>query len=457
MMFGKILVIDDDESILKSLNKILKLKNYQVDTIQNPAEIKSSSNLFIYNCILLDVKMPGIDGMDLLNIIIKNFPTVPVIMISGQSNINIAVEAIKRGAFDFIEKPIDPEKLLVTIQNAIQKQNLQTAKENIFHELSENYQMVGESRAMMNIFNQIDKVADTNAKVLIRGESGTGKELVAWAIHHNSARTGGKYIRLNCAAVPSELLESELFGHRKGSFTGAVSDRIGKFIAADGGTLFLDEIGDMDIQLQSKLLRAIEENEVEVIGDTEPRKVDVRIVAASNKDLERLVKEGKFREDLYHRLNVVVIHIPPLRERIEDILPLAYHFLTKFNNAYNKQILNISRQAEAVLINHIWPGNVRELRNTIEKTVIFTETNEIRISDVQKALNMENLSIRVNSDLAENEVQSLKEANIEFEKKYVLQILNLVDWKISKAAELLNIDRTNLFRKMKKLGITKYK
>ncbi|MBN2709504.1 MAG: sigma-54-dependent Fis family transcriptional regulator [Calditrichaceae bacterium] len=456
-MFGKILVIDDDESVLKSLNKILKLKSYQVDTVQNPAEIKSNPNLFIYNCILLDVKMPGINGMDLLNIIIKNFPTVPVIMISGQSNINIAVEAIKNGAFDFIEKPIDPEKLLVTIQNAIQKQNLQTAKENIFHELSENYQMVGESRAIMNIFNQIDKVADTNAKVLIRGESGTGKELVAWAIHHNSARTGGKYIRLNCAAVPSELLESELFGHRKGSFTGAVSDRIGKFVAADGGTLFLDEIGDMDIQLQSKLLRAIEENEVEVIGDTEPRKVDVRIVAASNKNLEQLVKEGKFRADLYHRLNVVVIQIPPLRERIEDILPLAYHFLTKFNNSYNKQILNISRQAEALLINHTWPGNVRELRNTIEKTVIFSETNEIKINDVQKALNIENFSNRFNSDLSENEMPSLKTANIEFEKKYILQILNLVNWKISEAAELLHIDRTNLFRKMKKLGITKHK
>jgi DNA-binding NtrC family response regulator len=271
--------------------------------------------------------MPGINGLELLNVIIKRYPAIPVLMVSGQSNIKIATEAIKNGAYDFIEKPIDPERLFISVQNAIYKQNLQEAKNNILGELQEKYRIIGKSPAIVEIFNQIEKVANTPVKVVIQGESGTGKELVAWAIHYNSSRSGNPYIKLNCAALPSELLESELFGHKKGSFTGAIADRKGKFIAADGGSLFLDEIGDMNIQLQAKLLRALEEKEIEIIGDNVPKKVDVRVIAATNQNLEKLVKNGTFREDLYHRLNVVKIVIPPLRERVENILPLAYHFL----------------------------------------------------------------------------------------------------------------------------------
>lgn len=453
-MQHKILVIDDDENLLKSLSKILRLKNYLVDTIANSAQAEDLLERNHYNCILLDVKMPGINGLELLNIIIKRYPAIPVLMVSGQSNIKIATESIKNGAYDFIEKPIDPERLFISVQNAIYKQNLQEAKNNILGELQEKYRIIGKSPAIVEIFNQIEKVSNTPAKVVIQGESGTGKELVAWAIHYNSNRSGNPYIKLNCAALPSELLESELFGHKKGSFTGAIADRKGKFIAADGGSLFLDEIGDMNIQLQAKLLRALEEKEIEIIGDNVPKKVDVRVIAATNQNLEKLVENGTFRKDLYHRLNVVKIVIPPLRERVEDILPLAYHFLNQLNSSYNKQVLSINRQAEALLLNHSWPGNVRELRNVLEKTVVFIDKKEICIEDIQKALGAD-LSYHAQLPVLNNDILPLKEAGNDFEKKYILIALNKFDWKISQTAKALKIDRSNLFKKMRKYGIRK--
>jgi len=340
-MNGRILVVDDDENLLKSIKKILKLERYSVDTLINPLKIDECLQSNDYHCLLVDIRMPVMSGLEVLKNVLQRFPTLPVIMISGQSNIETAVRAIKEGAYDFIEKPIDPDRLFVAVKNAIQRHLLQEMSDSMFRELRDRFSIIGESASLKSIIQQIKEVSDTGAKVLIVGESGTGKELVAHALHFDSMRRGRPYVKLNCAAIPSELLESELFGHRKGSFTGAVSDHTGKFVEADGGTLFLDEIGNMSFQLQAKLLRVLEDSEVEPIGQNVPRRVDVRIISATNQNLDELISSGAFRDDLYYRLNVVKISIPPLRDRPEDVLPLAYHFLKEFSNNYNKQVLSI--------------------------------------------------------------------------------------------------------------------
>ncbi|MFQ5640965.1 MAG: sigma-54-dependent transcriptional regulator [bacterium] len=452
-MPARILVIDDDENLLKSLRKILRLQDYSVDAIANPTRVAGQLESQAYDCILLDVRMPGVSGLDLLRMILEKCPATPVIMISGQSAIATAVQSLKDGAYDFIEKPIDPERLFVAVKNAVQKKVLQEEKDTIFQELQERFRMIGESPAMKAIFQRIAEVAATSAKVLIMGESGTGKELVAWAIHHNSDRKSKPYVKLNCAAIPSELLESEIFGHRKGSFTGAVSDRKGKFIEAHGGSLFLDEIGDMDLHLQAKLLRVLDNNEVEMIGENFPKKVDVRVIAATNHVLEKMVEAGTFRADLYHRLNVVKIAIPPLRERPEDIQPLAFHFLREFSGIYNKQVLSFTRPASALLMNYPWPGNVRELRNVMEKVVIFSHKKEIGIHDLQSALDITNPFGKTGSGNVEDEIIPLKNANHNFEKEYLLMCLDKCNWKIGDTAAALAIDRSNLFKKMRKHGI----
>jgi len=453
-MNEKILVVDDDENLLKSIKKILSLEHYAVDTLSNPLKIDSYLELKDYHCLLLDVRMPVMSGIDVLKKTLYKNPALPIIMVSGQSDIETAVQAIKEGAYDFIEKPIDPERLFVAVKNAIQRHNLQEMSDSIFKELQDQFSIIGQSKALKNIVQQIKEVSDTPAKVLILGDSGTGKELVAHAIHFNSGRKGKAYVKLNCAAIPSELLESELFGHRKGAFTGAVSDRKGKFIEADGGTLFLDEIGNMSIQLQAKLLRVLEANEVEVIGENIPRKIDVRIISATNQNLENLISKGLFREDLYYRLNVVKIIIPPLRERPEDILPLAYHFLKEFSNSYNKQVLTIKSQVEALLNNFEWPGNVRQLRNAIEKMVLFNHSGEIGYEEAINALELGHTQTETNQN-GEESLQ-LKNAVHNFERKYILLTLQKHSWKISETANALGIDRSNLFKKMRKYGLTTY-
>jgi DNA-binding NtrC family response regulator len=448
-MNERILVIDDDENLLRSIKKILQMENYQVDTLVNAMESDQYLESQRYQCLLLDVKMPVIDGMEVLQHVIRKYPCLPVIMISGQSNIEIAIGAIKDGAYDFIEKPINPERLFIAVKNAIQRKNLLEINESFFKELQENFCLVGQSRALKNIIGQIGEVAATPAKVLIMGESGTGKGLVARAIHYNSQRKGKPFLTVNCASIPAELLESELFGHRRGSFTGAIADRKGKFIEADGGTLFLDEVGDMTLPLQAKLLRVLEENEIEVIGENFPRNIDVRIISATNHNLEEMTVSNRFREDLYYRLNVVKIFIPPLRERVEDILPLAYHFLQEFNNSYNKQILALKGTAESLLLNYQWPGNARQLRNTIENTVIFCRQREIGYEDVLAAL--ESGPLRAEMAAGGNGGETtLKEVIHDFERKYILQTLQKHKWKISETAKYLGIDRSNLFKKMRK-------
>lgn len=455
-MNEKILVIDDDENLLKSIKKILRLEQYSVDTLMNPLKIDQYLESQNYHCLLLDVRMPVISGLDVLKKVLLNYPALPVVMISGQSDIETAVRAIKEGAYDFIEKPIDPERLFVAVKNAIQRFKLQEMSNSIFKELQEQFSIVGQSKALKYILQQIKEVSDTTAKVLILGDSGTGKELVAHAIHFNSSRKGKPYVKLNCAAIPSELLESELFGHRKGSFTGAITDRKGKFIEADGGTLFLDEIGNMSIQLQSKLLRVLEDSEVEIIGENVPRKVDVRIISATNQNLEEMISKGTFREDLYYRLNVVKIFIPPLKERVEDILPLAYHFLKEFSNSYNKQVLGIKSQVEVLLMNYEWPGNVRQLRNAIEKMVLFNHSGEIGYEEAINALELGQSSVQSGTHQEDGESLILKNAVHNFEKKFILLSLQKHNWRIGETAEALGIDRSNLFKKMRKYGLNTY-
>jgi DNA-binding NtrC family response regulator len=448
---NKVLAVDDDINFLTSLKKVLELSGYSVDVLANPnsvLEVLESKN---YYTILLDVNMPGKNGISVFEDILQKFPHIPVVMISGQSNISIAVEAIKKGAFDFIEKPLDPERLLITVKNALSKKELLDEKENLEQTLDDSAKMVYQSKEMKDVINVVNTIAKTNAKVLIIGETGTGKELIAKQIHLRSLRKAKPYIKLNCAAIPGELLESELFGHKKGSFTGAINDRQGKFISADDGTLFLDEIGDMSFELQSKLLRALEENEVEVIGENIPRKVDVRIISATNKNLEELIEHNRFRADLYHRLNVIKINLPPLRQRRDDILPLTYHFLNVFNNTYNKKIFSLNRQVEGILKSQEWKGNIRELRNAVEKLVIYSMDNKITINDVLEILKPE-----VTKNFYETEeADSLKAAKQDFERNYIIKILEKHNWKISETAEELGIDRTNLFKKMQALDINK--
>lgn len=452
-MKDKILLVDDDAVFLKSLKKVLSLKKYAVDTAESGAQAEALLDANEYACILLDLKIPGVDDLDLLKAVLQKRPLTPVIMLSGAGTIEIAVDSLKEGAYDFIEKSVDTERLLVVVKNAIHQKNLREEKDIYLQELQENFRLIGASPLMHELFQHIEEVAKTSAKVLIMGETGTGKELVARSIHHNSPRKGKPYLKLNCAAIPSELLESEIFGHRKGAFTGAVSDRKGKFLEADGGTLFLDEIGDMSIHLQAKLLRVLEDNEVEMIGDNTPRKVDVRLIAATNRNLEKLIEEGKFREDLYYRLNVFKIRIPPLRERPEDILPLAHHFLKAFSEAHNKSVVSIKRRASALLMNYNWPGNVRELRNVIEKIVISAQASEIDIDEVRSALetNPANASMRL--PIVGDQVITLKGALHDFEKSYILSALDKYNWKMQATANVLGIDRSNLFKKMRQHGI----
>ena len=452
-MKNQILSIDDDINFLKSIKKVLELDDYLVTTISNPQIVIDNIQQNNYDAVLLDVKMPGLNGIDLFDMLIKRLPSTPIIIISGQSNIKIAVDLIKHGAFDFIEKPLDPERLSITLKNALDKKELTSFKDTYQAELESKYKMIGKSNFIKTLYEKITLVAPTDAKVLIEGESGTGKELVAWALHHNSKRYNKPYIKLNCAAIPTELLESELFGHKKGSFTGADRDKEGKFTAANKGTLFLDEIGDMDLSLQGKLLRVLEENEIEIIGETMPRIIDVRIIAATNKNLSNLITEGKFREDLFHRLNVIKLELLPLRKRHEDIIPLTYHFVQEFSNTYNKQINRISAQTETLLIQQQFPGNIRELRNIIEKMVIFASSKELHLNDLYNALGKQNKMSQ--TDCFSNKESPLKNAKADFERSYIIQKLKINNWSLSATAEILGIDRTNLFKKMQKLDIRK--
>ena len=380
---AKIMAIDDEQSIRESLKEILEYEKHVVDLASNGEEGIQMFQNNKYDAVLLDIKMPHMDGIEVLDKLVSVSPDIPVIMISGHGTIDTAVESIKKGAFDFIEKPIDLNRLLVTLRNAMDKKNLIKETKNLKKKVSGVYDIVGASEAIKHVKEMIEKVAPTDARVLITGENGTGKELVARWLHEKSERAQNTFVEVNCAAIPSELIESELFGHEKGAFTSAHKQRKGKFEQAQGGTIFLDEIGDMSLSAQSKVLKALEEKKISRVGSDKVIEVDVRILAATNKNLKEEIQQNNFREDLYHRLSVILIHVPSLNERVDDVPVLADYFIELICNEYGIQKMTITQEALEELKKINWTGNIREFRNVLERLIILCKET-IDAEDVKK-------------------------------------------------------------------------
>ncbi|MBC8229065.1 sigma-54-dependent Fis family transcriptional regulator [bacterium] len=442
-----ILVVDDEPGIIAMLSGLLKDEGYAVVTADSGREALNQIKQTRVDLVMLDLRLPDLDGLEVLRRIRFDDATLPVIMMSAHGTIPTAVEATKLGAYDFIEKPFESavERLLLVIEHALNEQKLKQENINLRRELSKKYEMVGESKAMEFLYKQIMKIAPSNGRVLITGETGTGKELAARAIHQNSKRSDRPFIKVNCAAIPEELIESELFGHEKGSFTGAISTQVGKFEQANRGTLFLDEVGDMSLSTQAKVLRTLQENEIQRVGGNKVIEVDVRVITATNKNLEQEINEGRFRKDLFYRLNVIPLHIPPLRERKEDIPLLVNHFIQQFCRENGKRIKSISPEAMELLKRHDWSGNVRELRNIIERMIIVAEGDEISANDVATA-------ISVKDDIPTGE-ESLRELVEQYEKKLTLDALVRNDWNVSRTARELKTDRANLHRKLRQWNV----
>ncbi len=379
---SKILVVDDEKSIRNSLKDILGFEGYAVDLAEDGLAGFEMVKATDYDIVLCDIKMPGMDGIELLDKIMDTKPETTVVMISGHGNIDTAVEAIKKGAYDFIEKPLDLNRLLITIRNAGDKTVLVKETKILKQKVNQRFEIIGESQAIRKVLEMTDRVAPTDARVLITGANGSGKELVARRLHELSTRSEGPFVEVNCAAIPSELIESELFGHEKGAFTSAIKQRKGKFEQADGGTLFLDEVGDMSHSAQAKVLRALQENIITRVGSDKPVDVNVRVIAATNKDLQEEIKHGNFREDLYHRLSVILIHVPALDQRKEDIPLLASHFVRNICNEYGQPVKEIETEALEELMKRSWTGNIREFRNVIERLIILSNKT-ITLSDIK--------------------------------------------------------------------------
>ena len=442
-----LLIVDDEAGIRESLSSILKDEGYQVEAVGSAEEALERSSAGDLEIVLLDVWLPGMDGLETLSRI-QALPHPPaVIMISGHGTIETAVRATKLGAFDFIEKPLSLEKIIVLVRNAIQQRRLEEENLLLRSELGHRYQVIGGSVPMKALRQQIAVTAPTNGRVLIYGESGTGKELAAHALHAASLRAKGPFVEVNCAAIPEELIESELFGHIKGSFTGATEDKIGKFQKADGGTLFLDEIGDMSLRTQSKVLRVLEEQRFERVGSNVASSVDVRVIAATNKNLEQEIARGAFRQDLFYRLNVIPFCVPPLRDRREDIPTIANYFLREFSSEYGKKTRELSDAAMEVLLRYPWPGNVRELRNLVERLVIICPQARIEPHHLPPEL------FRGFAESPHHPYSTLHEARSAYEREFILRKLQEHRWNMTQTATALGLERSHLYRKMKSLGI----
>ncbi len=446
-----ILLIDDDSVLLRLFSDLFESAGYNVLSADNGTTGLSIFREQTIDVIILDLKLPDIDGFDILNEILKVNLLQLIIIISGHGTIEKAVEATKSGVFDFLEKPVEPERILLSVKNAMEKTKLLNERELLIKQPERRYKMVGVSAAMQKIFQIIDRIAPTNSQVLISGESGTGKDLVAQAIHLNSLRADKTFYRLNCASIPDELVESELFGHKKGSFTDAISDKQRIFLLADKSTLFLDEIGDLSSRAQAKVLRAIENGEFTPVGGDSVRRVDVRITCATNKNLEEMIDQKNFREDLFHRINGVNIYIPPLRQRREDIAPLAIYLL---NNA-TKQIQVSSKRftydALELLSDQPWKGNVRQLKNFIDQLCILSDAEVLTASIVSKILNLKNFYAET------MEIENFNDARANFEKNYILKSLIKCNWNVTLTAQHVGIERTTLHRKIKRYGINEKK
>jgi len=450
-MAVSLLIVDDEESIRNSLAGVLMDEGFSVLKAEDGMKALEIIRQEAPDVVLLDIWMPGIDGIETLTRIKKRYPEIQVIMISGHGNIETAVRATKLGAFDFIEKPLSLDKVMLAISHALDFRRL--AEENLLlrQEIDERYEIIGKSQLIQTVRERIAKVAPTDSWVLITGENGVGKELVARAIHRESHRRGKPFVGVNCAAIPEELIESELFGHEKGAFTGATSRKKGKFDLADKGTLFLDEIADMSLKTQAKILRILQEQKFERVGGEKTIDVDVRVIAATNRKLEEEIQRGRFREDLYYRLNVIPIHVPALRERREDIALFVEYFLNDFSVRSGKEKKDILPEALDLLRGNDWPGNVRELKNMIERLVIMTPGKTIEVSDLPDSFSRRTESAAESEFFPDKE--SLKEATVRFEREFISRKLTQNAGNISKTAERIGIARRNLHRKIRQLGI----
>jgi two-component system, NtrC family, nitrogen regulation response regulator NtrX len=445
----RVLVVDDETAIREAIRMTLEYEGYRVDEARSGEDGIDKAMKVAYDAILLDIKMPVLDGIEVLENLKQQKVATPVIMVSGHGDIQTAVECTKRGAFDFLEKPLNRDKLLLTVRNAVRTQKLEEEVDELRERTQREYQLIGRTKGMQDLMEQIERAAPTKATVLIQGESGTGKELVAREIHRRSSRSTQTFVQVNCAAIPQELIESELFGHEKGSITGAIRKQTGKFVAADGGTIFLDEVGDMSLRTQAKVLRVLQEGEVEPVGSATVVKVDVRVIAATNKDLVEEIRGGRFREDLYYRLNVIPIRTPPLRERREDVPVLAEHFATLFAQEHNKHPKKFTPAALRALQDASWRGNVRELRNMIERLVIMVPSDDIDVTDLPAEF------FRAAADIITSAMHlaTLQAFKDEAEKAFILAKLREHGWNVSRTAEAIDTPRSNLYKKIEQYGI----
>lgn len=447
-MPNSVLIVDDEEGIRVALAAVLEDEGFSVETVSSGEECLAAFERRVFRCVLLDVWLPGIDGIETLDQLKADYPETAVIMISGHGNIETAVRATRLGAFDFIEKPLQIERTMLAVRNALRHRQLEADNQRLREQIDDEYVMIGESVPMRALRQQITIAAPTNGRILIYGESGTGKELAARAIHRESLRVSEPFVELNCAAIPEELIESELFGHTKGAFTGATQAKRGKFEQADGGTLLLDEVGDMSLKVQAKVLRVLEEQRFEPVGSNSTVKVDVRIIAATNKRLDEEIERNAFRADLFYRLNVIPFEIPPLRDHTEDIPLLVDHFNRRYSASYNREPKIFSEDSMERLMSYEWPGNVRELRNTVERVVIMTTKNRI---------NADGLPVLVAADDApippRQNFISYREGRDAYERNYILGKLAECDGNVTRTAEAMGIDRSHLHRRMKALGI----
>jgi two-component system nitrogen regulation response regulator NtrX len=445
-----ILIVDDEPGVRTALTGVLRDEGYEVESVPSGEACLERLTRGAVDLIVLDVWLPGMDGLATLARLRERQVDAQVVLISGHGNIESAVRAIKMGAFDFVEKPLSLEKTVLVVRNALRQRRLEAENRALRDRVARNQTMVGDSYLMRQLREHVEMAAPTNGRVLIYGENGTGKELVARTIHALSHRRAAAFIEVNCAAIPEELIESELFGHVRGAFTGAVADRRGKFEAADGGTLFLDEIGDMSLKTQAKVLRVLQEQTMEAVGGRTPIKVDVRVLAATNKDLQQEIRAGRFRDDLYFRLNVVPISVPALRDRAEDIPLLADHFMAEFSREYGRRIKTFEVEALAVLQRYPWPGNVRELRNVIERLMIMVFGDVISAADLGF---LDPTALRRAEPAAPSARLKLHEARDRFERDFILRTLAEQQGNMSRTAEALGVERSNLYRRMKTFGI----
>jgi len=452
-MKHSILIVDDEPGIRESLTSVLEDEGYRVASVESGETCLDALQTGKFDLVLLDIWLPGIDGIQVLEKVRTGEAPPAVIMISGHGTIETAVRSTKLGAFDFIEKPLSIDKTLLTIRHALDQSNLVAQNRALREELHGRDRIIGDSVPMKALRQQLQLAAPTNGRVLIYGESGTGKELVAHALHHNSTRAEQPFVEVNCAAIPEELIESELFGHIKGSFTGALEDKTGKFEQAHGGSLFLDEVGDMSLRTQSKVLRVIEEQRFTPVGSGTNLTVDVRIIAATNKHLEDEIQKGNFREDLFYRLNVIPFYAPPLREHAEDVPTLANFFLAEFGRAYGRRPKHFADAAMEALRSYRWPGNVRELKNLVERLVIMVPGERIERRHLPSSLYQDGTRSGPTPNFPTRGFSSLQEARTAYERDYILRTLDEQQGNVSRTAEVLGLERSHLYRKMRSLGI----